>query len=123
MMAVLLAGCAAGPARTSPPPEAVAVFLAVTNESGLQRRIELVVNDVVVLDTVVGRPLDLTGRVLADTLRVRPGQHDLLLIDHLHRKQYRARLVTAPGEMFIAIQMLSGGHTSLRAGHGRFLFM
>lgn len=119
----LSTGCVAGSATLPPLPTALPVFLAVTNESGVQRRIELLVNDVVVLDTVVGRPINLTGRVLADTVRLGAGKHDIRFVDHLHKKVHRSQLVTKPGEMFIAIQLLSGARTTLRTGHGRFLFM
>jgi hypothetical protein len=121
---LVLIGCATGSSATHRAvPEALPVLVAVTNESGVQRRIELLVNNVVVVDTVVGRPINLTGKVLADTLRLMPGGHDLLLIDHLTQKRFTARLEARPGEMYIAIRMLSGGRTTLSAGPGRFLFM
>ena len=97
-------------------PEALPVFIGVTNESVLTRRFELWVNDVVVIDTVVGRPFDLTGRVLATTVRLAPGQHELTLVDHQRNQRFHARLTARPGEMCIFISFLTP-RTEFRAGN------
>jgi hypothetical protein len=113
-----LGGCTAHlPAsETAPPPAALPVFVFVTNESGLPRRFELRVNDVVVLDTVVARPLDLTGRVLLDTVRLAPGNQQLVLVDHYRNRRITARLTVRPGPLCIFISLL-GPRTDFRAGN------
>ena len=100
---------------------ALPVFVGVTNESAVTRRLELRVNNVVVVDTVVGRPRDMTGRVLADTIRLGPGTHDLVLVDHLSNRQFRARLTVQPGPMCIFIGLI-GPRTDFHAGHYECLF-
>lgn len=73
----------------------------VTNESFIIRRFELRVNDVVVIDTVVGTPQNATSAVLFDSVRVAPGHHRLLLVDHYRKQQFRFRVTARPGPLFI----------------------
>ena len=98
------------------PSMALAVPVFVTNESMLTRRLELRVNGVVVIDTVVARPLDLTGRVLLDTVRLAPGYHELELVDHHQNRRFRTRLNARPGGMCIFISFM-GSRTEFRAGN------
>jgi hypothetical protein len=79
------------------------------------------VNGVLALDTVVGRPLDLTGRVLFDTVRLTPGDYQLVLVDHYRQQQFTARLHAQPGPMCIFISLL-GPRTEFHAGNYFCLF-
>jgi hypothetical protein len=98
-------------ARTSPvSPAPLAVPVFVTNESALTRRLELRVDDVVVLDTVVGRPLDVTARVLLDTVRLAPGKHRLVLMDHHRNQQFTTQLDARTGAMCIFISLMGPSH-------------
>lgn len=85
-------GCAAGVSRANQSLDALPVQIAVTNESGVPRRFALRVNGVVVKDTVVGRPRDLTGMVMNDYIRLVPGRYELVLIDYLRQQQFTAHL-------------------------------
>ena len=115
---VAILGCQTAPvARDSPVPQpALPVFVGVTNESAVTRRLELRVDNVVVVDTVVGQPVNATGRVFADTIRLAAGTHDLILVDHRRNRQYSARLKVQPGPVCIFISLM-GPRTELRAGH------
>ena len=95
---------------------ALPVPVFVTNESGVSRRIALRVNNVVVMDTTVGQPLNLTGRVLLDSVRLGPGEHELVLVDHLRAQRFVARLTVRPGGLCIQISLMAP-RTEFRAGN------
>jgi hypothetical protein len=96
--------------------------VCVTNESGLTRRFQLRVNGVVAIDTVVGRSLDVTGRVLHDTIWLAAGEQQLVLVDYHSRQQFTAQLNARPGEMSISISLL-GPRTDFRAGNYACVFL
>ncbi len=102
-------GCAAASAASGPnyAPDALPVQIAVTNESVLPRRFELRVNGVVVKDTIVGRPRDLTGMVMNDYIRLVPGRYDLVLIDYSRQQQLKARLSVKPRSNCIRIALMT----------------
>ena len=109
----MLEACSGGsPARNSRLPARV----CVTNESGLTRRFQLRVNGVVAIDKVVGRPRDVTGRVLEDTVWLAPGQQQLVLVDYHSQQQFTAQLNARPGELSIVIELL-GPRIDFYAGH------
>jgi hypothetical protein len=114
----MLLGCGShSPPNDLPASSTVlAVPVFVTNESMLTRRFELLVNGVVVLDTVVARPLDLTGRVLLETVRLVPGDHQLVLVDHHQNRRFTTRLTARPGGMCIFISLM-GPRTDFHAGN------
>ena len=95
--------------------------IAVTNESGPTRRFELRVNGVVVKDTVVGRPRDLTGMVMNDYIRLVPGRYELVLIDHLRQQQFKARLSVKPRSNCIRIALMTP-RTELEGLNGICIF-
>ena len=104
------------PQRATLPQPSLTAQVFVTNESFITRRLELRVNDVVVLDTVVGPPLNATGAVLLDSVRFAPGDHRLLLVDHYRKQQFRLRLTARPGPLCIFISLM-GPRTGFRAGN------
>ena len=115
--------CAVFPQSGTPPSKAATlpVFVGVTNESAITRRFQLRVDNVVAIDTVVGRPLDLTGRVLATTVQLAPGRHELVLIDSHRNQQFGAQLTVRAGEMCIFVSFLTP-RTDFRAGNYVCLF-
>lgn len=115
---VAIVGCSKRSLGTdsSPTQPALPVFVGVTNESELTRRVELRINNVVVIDTVVAEPLNVTGRVLAHTIRLAPGTYELILVDHLSKRQFGARLDARPGPMCIFISLMRS-RTEFRAGN------
>jgi hypothetical protein len=123
-LAVLIIGGCGARTLGSGSSESVALPLqiAVTNESGVTRRFELLVNGVVVLDTIVARPRDLTGRVLSGTVWIAPGDYDMVLIDHYRHERFKTRLVSKPTSMFVAINLMAS-KTLFTAGYGLYLFM
>jgi hypothetical protein len=116
----VLNGCAAA-SRANRAPDALPVQIAVTNESEPPRRFELRVNGVVVKDTVVGRPRDLTGMVMNDYILLVPGRYDLVLIDYLHQEQFKAHLSVKPGSNCIRIALMTP-RTEFEALNGACIF-
>jgi len=102
--------------QSRPAAAALAVPVFVTNESGVTRRFELRVDSTLAIDRVVGGPEDLTGRVMLDTLRLLPGAHELILIDHLRNQRYVTRLLVRPGALCIYISLMKP-RTEFRAGN------
>src|SRR3954463_11651127 len=94
----------------APPPSsahiALPVTINVTNESGLARRVQLRIGGVVVVDSVVGRPSSINGLVLTDTVRLVPGEYELILEDHQHGREFNARLTVRSGPMCILISLM-----------------
>lgn len=116
LVAVVACSGTRGTAREATEAVALPVVVGVTNESFVTRRFELRIGDLVVLDTVVAQPANVTGLVLADTVRVASGRHELVLTDHHLGQKFTARLTARPGPMCIRIGFFRGG-TDFRAGN------
>ena len=116
---VAMLGCAntSKSAQPGPAPESLPVAIVVTNESFLYRRIELRIDNAVVLDTIVGMPSTIHAQALTDTIRVAAGEHEVTLLDHHTNRRFSAILNTRPGEMTILIRLLRS-HSGVSTVYG-----